>query len=143
MERFLAGRRVLVVEDEMIILMAIEDMLADLGCQDLAAAPSVAKAMALIESQSFDVAMLDANLGNETSEPIADALAARKTPFFFATGYRDLAAGNAHNDRYVLRKPFQLSNLERGFRYALSIRDDVSQFIHLRDELQSQLAGRI
>jgi CheY-like chemotaxis protein len=121
MADLLAGRRVLVVEDEMIILMAIEDMLTDLGCTDVTAAPSVAKALALINAQPFDVAMLDANLGQETSEPIADALAARKIPFFFATGYRDLDAGGLHNNRHILRKPFQLADLERSFSVAMSI----------------------
>jgi DNA-binding NtrC family response regulator len=86
----------------------------------VAAAASVTKALALIDAQSFDVAMLDANLGKETSEPIADALAARNIPFFFATGYSDLAMGVAHKDRSVLRKPFQLADLERIFRQVLS-----------------------
>jgi CheY-like chemotaxis protein len=117
----LTRRRVLVVEDEMIILMAIEDMLTDLGCTDVTAAPSVAKALALIRARPFDVAMLDANLGQETSEPIADALAAAGIPFFFATGYRDLDAGGTHNARHILRKPFQLADLERSFRVALSV----------------------
>lgn len=117
----LTGLRVLIVEDEMIILMAIEDMLTDLGCTDMTAAASVAKAISLIEAQPFDVAMLDANLGNERSEPIADALAARNIPFFFATGYRTLDAGGAHNNRHVLRKPFQLADLEQSFRIAMSV----------------------
>lgn len=123
MNDLLHGRRVLVVEDEMIILMAIEDMLADLGCSDVTAAPSVAKALALIEAQSFDVAMLDANLGGEKSGPIADALVSRKIPFFFATGYSEPGTGGQHSERYVLRKPFQLSDLERSFRHALSLKD--------------------
>lgn len=120
MSDLLSGRRVLVVEDDMIILMAIEDMLADLGCTDVTAAPSIAKALALIDAQSFDVAMLDANLGKETSEPIADALAARNIPFLFATGYRDLAFDGQHKARTILRKPFQLADLARSFRQVLS-----------------------
>ncbi len=119
MSELLSGRRVLVVEDEMIILMAIEDMLAELGCKDVTAAPSVAKALALIDAQSFDVAMLDAKLGKETSEPIADALAASNIPFFFATGYRDIATSDEHKDRGVLKKPFRLVDLERSFRRVL------------------------
>lgn len=104
----------------MLILMGIEDMLAELGCEDVTAAPSVVRALALIEAQKFDVAMLDANLGGETSNAIADALAARQIPFFFATGYRDLGADIGHQNRKVLNKPFQLSDLERSFREALS-----------------------
>jgi DNA-binding NtrC family response regulator len=120
MSELLSGRRVLVVEDEMIIVMTIEDMLAQLGCKDVTAAPSVAKALALIDAQSFDVAMLDKNLGKETSERIADALAARNIPFFFATGYGTIAASDKHKDRKVLSKPFLLADLERSFSDALS-----------------------
>jgi DNA-binding NtrC family response regulator len=120
MSDLLSGRRVLIVEDEMIILMAIEDMLADLGCKDVAAAPSVAKALALIEAQAFDVAMLDANLGKETSEPIADALAARNIPFFFATGHRDIGTSDRHKHRKVLAKPFRFADLERSFSDVLT-----------------------
>ena len=120
MSKPLTGYRILVIEDEMLILMSIEDMLADLGCDAVTAAPSVAKALALIDAQSFDVAMLDANLGSGSSDAIADALAARNIPFFFATGYRDYGAGGPHSDRYVLKKPFQRSDLERSFRQVLS-----------------------
>jgi len=38
MNKLLSGRRVLVVEDEMMVLMMIEDMLADLGCESVSAA---------------------------------------------------------------------------------------------------------
>jgi CheY-like chemotaxis protein len=39
MDNFLSGRRILVVEDEMIVLVMIEDMLADLGCESLRQPP--------------------------------------------------------------------------------------------------------
>jgi hypothetical protein len=47
-DKLLSGRRVLVVEDEMLVLIMIEDMLADLGCKSVAAAATVDKALALI-----------------------------------------------------------------------------------------------
>ena len=49
-DQLLSGRRVLVVEDEMLILMTIEDMLADLGCTSIAAAATIERALALIEA---------------------------------------------------------------------------------------------
>lgn len=110
----------------MIVLMSIEDMLADLGCEAATTAPSIDKALALIDLQSFDIAMLDANLSGKSSAPIADALAARNIPFFFATGYRDNGAGGLHSDRLVLRKPFQMSDLERSFRQVLSAGNEVA-----------------
>jgi CheY-like chemotaxis protein len=83
----LSGRRVLVVEDEMLVLIMIEDMLVDLGCESVTAAATIAQALALIEAQVFDVAMLDMNLNGSQPYSVADALAARIIPFVFSTGY--------------------------------------------------------
>jgi CheY-like chemotaxis protein len=52
MDKLLSGRRVLVVEDEMLVLLMIEDMLADLGCQSVTSAATVDKALALINAKS-------------------------------------------------------------------------------------------
>ena len=68
MSKLLSGRRVLVVEDEMMILMIIEDMLADLGCESVTAAATVHQALAVIDTQVFDAAMLDVSLsGNKAT----------------------------------------------------------------------------
>ena len=86
-EKLLSGRRILVVEDEMLVLMSIEDMLADLGCESVTAAATVDQAVALIDAQVFDAAMLDMNLNGTKSFPVADKLAELGVPFIFATGY--------------------------------------------------------
>ena len=110
-DKLLTGQRVLVVEDEMMVLMIIEDMLADLGCESVTAAATVNEALALIDSQGFDAAMLDVNLNGAKSYPVADALAARAVPFTFSTGYSDHGTSNGYADRPVLNKPFQQGKL--------------------------------
>jgi CheY-like chemotaxis protein len=112
----LSGQRVLVVEDEFLVLMMIEEMLADLGCTSVSTAPSVKKALALVEGQPFDVAMLDVNLGRETSFPIADALATRGVPFLFATGYDVRSQTDTHRSRPVLSKPFGDHELRKALK---------------------------
>lgn len=109
----LSGRRVLVVEDEMLILIMIEDMLADLGCESVTAAATVDEALALIEAENFDAAMLDMNLNGDKTHLVADALAERGVPFVFSTGYsgRDIREG--YRDRPVLKKPFKDGELAR------------------------------
>ena len=67
MDKLLSGRRVLVVEDEMLVLIMIEDMLADLGCMSVTSAATVDKALALINEQVFGAAMLDMNLNGNDS----------------------------------------------------------------------------
>ena len=95
----------------MLVLMMIEDMLGDLGCESVTSAATVEQAIALIEAQVFDAAMLDMNLDGDNSNAVADALAARGVPFIFSTGNsgRDMREG--FSDRAVLRKPFSFDEL--------------------------------
>lgn len=111
MDKILANCRVLVVEDEMLVLMLIEDMLSDLGCTSIASAATVQKALALIEKQIFDFAMLDMNLNGQKSVPVADALAAHGVPFVFSTGNSVDDTWTGYVDRPVIRKPFLYSQL--------------------------------
>jgi CheY-like chemotaxis protein len=109
--RLLAGRHILVVEDEMLVLMNIEYMLADLGCESVTAAATVDQALALIGTQVFDAAVVDVNLNGHESYPVADALGVRSVPFAFSTGYSTEGMRDDYRDRPVLRKPYQLAGL--------------------------------
>jgi len=111
MDELLSGRRVLVVEDEMLVLIMIEDMLADLGCQLVTSAATVDKALALISAQVFDVALLDVNLNGKDSHPVAEALSARGVPFVYSTGNTGQSLRDGYSDRPVLKKPFKYEEL--------------------------------
>ena len=104
----------------MMILMMIEAMLEDLGCKAITAAATVDQAIALIEEQVFDAAMLDVNLKGDNSRPVADALAARGVPFFFSTGNGGHHTMDGYGDRAVLRKPFVFENLAAIFTVLFS-----------------------
>jgi len=106
MTEFLSGRRVLVVEDEMMVLLNIESMLADLGCEAISVAATVEGALALVDAERFDCAMLDVNLGGQTSYSVADALVIRRIPFVFSTGYSDDRIAVRFGDRPALKKPY-------------------------------------
>ena len=110
-DKVLSGLRILVVEDEMMVLMIIEDMLGDLGCESVTDAGTVNQAIALIDSQVFDAAMLDMNLDGTKSHAVADALAVRGVPFVFATGYSADDMRDGYRDRPVLQKPFKFEEL--------------------------------
>jgi CheY-like chemotaxis protein len=111
MNKLLSGCRVLVVEDEMMILMIVEDMLAELGCESVTGAATVNQALTLIDTQVFDAAMLDMNLNGSKSDDVADALAARGVPFVFSTAYSALDVRGGYRDRPVLKKPFPYNEL--------------------------------
>jgi CheY-like chemotaxis protein len=83
----LAGKRVLLVEDEVLVAWALEDMLTALECAVVGPVARVNEALALIDAEMVDAAVLDVNLDGQKSYPVADALAARGVPFVFATAY--------------------------------------------------------
>ena len=102
----LEGQRVLVVEDEMLVLMAIEDMLTDLGCTSISVAGTIDKALHLIETEPFDLVTLDLNLNGKHSYPVARVLTERGVPFVFSTGYGEHGIDQAFNGHPVLNKPY-------------------------------------
>jgi CheY-like chemotaxis protein len=83
----LRGRRVLIVEDEMLVAMELETLIADEGCTVIGPAPTVDRALALLEHERPDAAVLDVNLNGTTAAPVAAALTAQGVPFVLATGY--------------------------------------------------------
>ncbi|MFK5600643.1 response regulator [Methylobacterium sp. HMF5984] len=107
----LGGRRVLLVEDESLVAMLAEDMLLDLGCEVMVAM-RLDKGLAAAHAERFDVAVLDVNLGDARSYPIADLLFERCTPFLFATGYGQQGLEDAYGAVPVMQKPYQATQLE-------------------------------
>ena len=95
----------------MLVLMAIEDMLADLGCTSISVAGNIEKALDLIASKSFDLATLDVNLDGQRSYPVAQALSDLGVPFAFSTGYGEHGVGEGFGGRPVLDKPYNDSQL--------------------------------
>lgn len=103
-----APARILVVEDEALVAFALEEMLMDFGYAVVGPAPSVDSAMKLVAAEKIDAAILDVNLGGESIEPVAGALAAGDVPFVFTTGYTNASAlPTGFKDRPALNKPYQ------------------------------------
>jgi CheY-like chemotaxis protein len=106
----LAGLRILVVEDEMMVAMMLEDLLTDLGCE-VAKAARLAKAIDLVETISIDGAILDVNVSGEAVYPLARMLADRGIPFVFSSGYGNSGHPAEFRGRPTLSKPFALNDL--------------------------------
>jgi DNA-binding NtrC family response regulator len=107
-ENFLAGKQVLIVEDETLVAMLLEDMVADLGGLVAGSASRVAQALEILRDSNrhIDLAVLDVNLGGEEAFPVAAALAERGVPFAFSTGYGSGGLPETWRARPVLQKPF-------------------------------------
>src|SRR5882724_5067662 len=115
-ERPAKAKRILVVEDEPMILMLLEDMLGELGYTIAAEAARIEEALEATNNADFDLAILDADLNGQPASPVADALVTRGTPFVFATGY---VLADPYRDRPTLKKPFQMDGLKQMLQSAL------------------------
>ena len=103
----LSGRRILVVEDEPIIAMALEDMLRDLDCIVVGPALRLDEAESRARTEPLDGAILDVNLGDGPTFSVAEILAARGVPFCFSTGYGASVIPARFESAAVLQKPYR------------------------------------
>jgi light-regulated signal transduction histidine kinase (bacteriophytochrome)/CheY-like chemotaxis protein len=103
----------LIVEDNLIIAMAAEVILLDLGARHVDTAASVDQALRSIERTRPGFALLDLNLGNESSIKVAQTLKEIGVPFIFATGYGERAPIPAElSAAPVVQKPYTLEVVE-------------------------------
>jgi len=105
------GKRVLVVEDELMIRMLLEGMLTDLGHTVAAEAGGIEEALSLAKQGEFDVAVLDVNLNDKPITPVVEVLVQRGVPFVFASGYGLRGVPEAYRQNPTLQKPFQVEAL--------------------------------
>ena len=82
----LRGARLLVVEDDFLILMELESVLTDAGAEIIGACRSLKEALVLVETEGLSAAVLDIRLGRDNVAPAAKRLCERGVPFVFYTG---------------------------------------------------------
>jgi CheY-like chemotaxis protein len=103
--------RVLIVEDEIIVALFMEDVVTEFGYEVAGVVSHLDDAMA--REPDYGMAVLDVHLNGRSVFEFADTLAARGTPFAFATGYGERGIPERHRGRPVLQKPFQPEDLRR------------------------------
>ncbi len=98
----------LVVEDNLIIAMNAADTLRGLGAENVLIAGSSQEALRLIEAQPVDLAILDVDLGGQTSAAVAQRLRELDVPYLLATGYdaEQAASESGIPPTLVLSKPY-------------------------------------
>ena len=103
----LAGRKILVVEDDYLVALALADMLQSAGADVVGPMSEVQAALSFVqEGNPVDAAVLDVDLHGEKSYPVAQALVARQIRFVFATGYGEEAVDQAYRAYPRVQKPF-------------------------------------
>ncbi|MGI4800643.1 MAG: response regulator [Janthinobacterium lividum] len=107
----LAGRRVLVVEDDMMIALLIEEVLQSLGCVVVGPVGKLDTALRLANDEAIDAAVLDVTIRGGDVFPVAERLMARSIPFALASGYGDWALPEIFRNKPRLTKPFSVQQL--------------------------------
>lgn len=105
--------RILVVEDEPLIALMLEDMLALLGHQVVAQAKTRDEALQVAQSIPCDAAILDVNLQGLPIYPVAALLRTRGVPFLFASGLGTDAIDSDFANILLIKKPYRLEDVER------------------------------
>ncbi|MER0239715.1 HWE histidine kinase domain-containing protein [Fulvimarina sp. MAC8] len=109
----LEGMNALLVEDNVIISLDAEQLLESHGASAVFVGANVSEARRILDEESVDVAMLDVNLGTETSFPLVEPLVERGIPFVFVTGYGEQIefpeAAGPHVE--AVKKPFAEDDL--------------------------------
>ncbi|HXE54962.1 MAG TPA: response regulator [Tepidisphaeraceae bacterium] len=112
----LAGRRVMIVEDEVMVATLLEDVLDEEHCTIIGPFGQIEDALDAARTEQLDLAVLDVNLGGIMSFPVAEMLAHRGIPFLLLTGYGDgdvalERALSRHRHWPVCGKPFDVDHL--------------------------------
>jgi DNA-binding response OmpR family regulator len=116
----LRGASILIAEDNPYIALALEEMMIEHGIRVIGSARTVKEALALCEAPEIDLALLDVNLGDEKIDPVAERLAARLTPFVFATAYGRSGVPESFRNSPIVEKPFFIDEMLRTLRGALT-----------------------
>jgi PAS domain S-box-containing protein len=102
----LAGKRMIIVEDEPLVAMDLESCLAAAGCETVGTAGTVREAKTLCAEAECDAALIDVNLAGQPVDGLAAALTKRNIPFAFVTGYGREALPQGFRDALMVAKPF-------------------------------------
>ena len=108
----MAGKRILVAEDEYNIAMFLVDYLQMNDVEVVGPAGNLQALGALVDENAIDGALLDINLGGELVYPLADRLLERGIPFVLTSGYDDNVP-ERFADMPRCGKPYRLEALSR------------------------------
>jgi PAS domain S-box-containing protein len=112
----IAGNRIMIVEDEALVAIALRDSLHEMGFSVVGPFSRISEAMIAFKKTDVNGAVLDINLGGDLIYPLADVLAAENVPFIFVTGYGAEGIDRRFSNVPVLQKPIERHALQAMFQ---------------------------
>ena len=106
-------RCILVVEDEPLLAMDVEMVLANAGFRVVGPAGTCARALDLVRDEPPDLTILDLNLGTELAFPVFDRLDEAGIPFIILSAHSREIVPARYRDRPFLQKPYRIPTLLR------------------------------
>lgn len=103
--------RILIVEDDIILAVDLAEQLTAMGYDVIGPCKSTDQALSVLKTETCDVAVLDINLGGETSEKVAMKLKADRIPFVIASGYNSDQWPSVFEGSAAVNKPYQATSL--------------------------------
>jgi DNA-binding response OmpR family regulator len=114
----LDGLRILLAEDDPMILFALEATVESFGCTVAGTAMQVGDALAIIATNTVDVAIVDVTLADGNCDPLVAALVAKGIPIVLASGASSSAHAKGPNGAIFLQKPFSDRDLHKALLVA-------------------------
>lgn len=97
--------KILIVEDEALVALALAHTIEDMGAEVVGPAHGVEEGVNLVQTKEIDFALVDFNLRDTQSIPIATELRQRDIPFVFLSGYGRQHIPSEFKDVNLLQKP--------------------------------------
>lgn len=113
------GNNVLIVEDETLLALMLEDLLLDSGHR-VVHASSLPDAMAVLDQEQFDAAILDININGTDVFPVAARLRELNTPFVFASASHADRIGPEFRQEQLIAKPYTIGQVQHSLNCLLA-----------------------
>jgi CheY-like chemotaxis protein len=126
----LSGLRLLVVEDELLVALALEDILTDFGCELVGPVSRIEEAEPLAESEALDGAVLDVNVRGRNITSVVERLRARQIPVVICSGYSETTGlPSLLHGLPQVSKPYDKESLRRALAKAFRGHDPADQAV--------------
>jgi len=113
---------VLIVEDETLLALMLEDLLIDSGHR-VVHAGSLPEAMAALEREPFDAAILDININGDGVFPVATRLRELNIPFVFASAINAEQIAPEFSTEQLIAKPYTIGQVQQSLSHLLATSD--------------------